>query len=382
MNKLNKKYSPRERWNAVFEGGSSEGMVSPLCDNWCFHDVEYYWPFDEPDPYPVGYKHHYLSRQMAMGGICGWDSTFLDSIHFLPTDKAPVWTSKTYKESNNPNTFTETRIETPYGDLSNIAENSPVSRRNVKEWLTTKEDYQKLIWYFDHALEIDIDAAIKEGKMLRAAVGEKGLLGTWIPPAYNQFSNTEEMFFHCIDWKDEYEAFLDASLRNILNRLDIYAKADFDYIFFMIPGTEWNSPDFFERYVRTSSKKIADTWRSYDKKIMIHSCGHMKLFIEKGYINELKPDIFETLSEPPVGNLPSLRWAREKVDASIVTKGNIGLDILLEGSEYDIREAVNRVKEQTRGTLHVVGTSDNLLPGTPLKNCLAFTEESRKGNNI
>ena len=370
--------TPRERWDAALNGGSCEGMVSPLCDDWCFSDIPYYWPFDEADPFPPGHAYHSLSRQMAMGGVCGWDSTFVTAIQFKPTSKTPVWKSKTYNKDGSPNSFTESQIETPYGNLTHVVENSPASHRVVEQWVNTREDYRRLIWYLDRAFDIDMDAAIADGKMLRAAAGNKGLLGTWVPPVYNVFCNTQNMFYHLMDWPDEYEAFLEASLRYTLNMLDVYAKADFDYIFYMIPGTEWVSPGFYEQYVHESSKKIMSRWRSYGKKVMIHSCGHMKLFIENGYFNELMPDIFETLSTPPVGNVPDLKWGRERLHKDIITKGNLELDIMLEGSEEDVRNGVRRIKEQARGTRHVVGLSDNLLPGTPLANCLAFTEESRR----
>jgi len=368
----------RDRWEALLNDGSVDGMVSPLCGDWCFSDTPYYWPYEEPDPFPPGHIHHFLGSQMAMGGVCGWDSLFVTAINFIPTDKTPVWTSQINQKSGSRNTITESIIETPYGDLTQMLENGAASQRILKHWLNERDDYNKLIWYLDNAWNIDLNAAYAEGQMLVKTVGKKGLIGTWVPPVYNQFGHSEEMFFHCMDWPDEYNAFLDASLRYTLKKLEIYANAGFDYIFYMIPGTEWVSPGFYDEYIRESSKIIINVWKSYGKKVMIHSCGQMKLFIEKGYFNELKPDIFETLSEPPVGNVPSLKWARDLLDSKIITKGNIGLDILLNGNADDVREAVYHVKEQTRGTRHVIGLSDCILNGTPLVNCLALTDESRK----
>ena len=72
-----------------------------------------------------------------------------------------------------------------------------------------------------------------------------------------------------------------------------------------------------------------------------------------------------------------MRWARERLDPDIVTKGNIPLDVLLQGTAEEVRTEVQRVKEEARGYRHVVGLSDNLLENTPLRNCLAFVEESR-----
>jgi len=42
------------------------------------------------------------------------------------------------------------------------------------------------------------------------------------------------------------------------------------------------------------------------------------------------------------------------------------------------REEVRRVREQTRGTRHIVGLSDGVLANTPLANALALVDEARR----
>ncbi len=54
---------------------------------------------------------------------------------------------------------------------------------------------------------------------------------------------------------------------------------------------------------------------------------------------------------------------------------NVPLNVLLEGTPDDVRRAVARVKDETRGWRHIVGLSDDLLHATPLANALAFVEE-------
>jgi len=119
-------------------------------------------------------------------------------------------------------------------------------------------------------------------------------------------------------------------------------------------------------------------WRKRGGFILWHSCGHVKAFVEMGAFNDLMPEILETLSERPVGNLPSLQWAREKLDPKIATKGNLPLNILLQGSTEDVRADVRRIRAQTAGTRHIVGLTDDLLKNTPLANALAFVDEARK----
>jgi hypothetical protein len=143
-------------------------------------------------------------------------------------------------------------------------------------------------------------------------------------------------------------------------------------------GTDWFSPDFFRTWMLESTRRILGQWRDSGGYVVWHTCGHIAKFIEEGFYNELLPDVFETLSEPPTGNIPSLRWARERLDRRIATKGNVGLEVLLEGTEDDVRKSVDRVRDQTRGYRHIVGLSDDMLGNTPLTNALAFVDEARR----
>ncbi len=110
----------------------------------------------------------------------------------------------------------------------------------------------------------------------------------------------------------------------------------------------------------------------------MHSCGHLKIFVEEGFYNELKPEILETMSVPPVGDLPSLQWGRERLAPEIITKGNVPLNVMLQGTEEEVRSEVRQVKEETQGYRHIIGLSDDILPNTPLSNCLAFVDEARQ----
>jgi len=368
----------RERWNELLDGGSTDGMVSPLCDNWCL-DFPYKWPYEYEDPFPPGHKYHRLSQELAMAKYCGWDPMFLSSIDSRYTNDAPKQYVRRYYTPGSNTFHTETRIETPYGDLVQETSNADNMDFEKKHWLNTKEDYQKVIWFMKNARShIDRDAMIADGKAMVKAVGDKGILGTWIVASWRHFMNQDEMYYHIADWPDEYEEYLSVGDEYEIKLLDIYAEAGYDYIFTGMFGTEWLSPWFVEQYSMPSSKRLIAHWRKSGGKVLWHTCGLCDLYFEKGYFNELNMDILETISEPPVGNVRSLKWARELTDRNIITKGNMALDILLKGTEHEIREAVSRIKEQTKGYRHLVALSDNVLKNTPLKKCLAFVDEARR----
>jgi uroporphyrinogen-III decarboxylase len=191
--------------------------------------------------------------------------------------------------------------------------------------------------------------------------------------------NTDAMYYHLADWPEAFEALHQATRALALKQIDTYRKAGYDYLFYCVSGTEWLSPGFFREHILEDTREILTRWRGDGGFTLWHACGQVARLIEAGYYNALHPEILETLSEPPVGNLPSLRWARERLDPAIATKGNIPLNVLLLEDEEAVRAEVQRVREETRGYRHIVGLSDDLLHNTPLRNARAFVEEARRG---
>jgi hypothetical protein len=311
---------------------------------------------------------------MAMAEVCGWDPSFLAhiSIHAQNPDVEPAvreWT-------DGGATLTETRIETPYGELSSRTERKKTSR-TTKHMLENENDYRKMTWLLNERLAYNEDSVVSQVRTLQDAIGNRGILGTWIGPPIS-FANRDQLPYHLYDWPEACEELRAAVLRLQKKQLRSYAKAGLDYIFYCVDGTEWISPSHFEHHIMDDTEALFEQWRSDGGFVMWHSCGKIRKFIENGYYSRLSPEIMETFSEPPVGDLPSLRWARERIPASVVTKGNMPLNILLEGTPDEIRGEVCRIKDQTRGYRHIVGLSDAVLPGTPLENCRIFVEESQR----
>ena len=366
--------SPREKWSHFLKGEDVGQIVSPLCDDWCL-DRPYCWPYDEPDPFPPGHTFHGLSQQMAMAGICGWDPIFLASVSFTPVKSDIVPNVKSDMQGNR--VRDEHLIKTPYGDLTFITETAATGH-TVKSWLETADDYRKAIWLTRQQMNYDEDTAVKEGKCLRNGIGDRGVLGICFETPMVNLCNRNKLFYHMADWPELFDELNEVTFKLWTKRLSTLRKAGYDYLFYCVDGTEWISPNFFRKYIMEDTRRIFDAWRSEGGFILWHSCGHVKTFLEEGFYNDLKPEIFETLSVPPVGDLPSLKWAREKLDPSIATKGNIDLDILLNGSEEDVRTAVYKVREATAGFRHIIGLSDDILHNTPLSNCLAMVQASRE----
>jgi hypothetical protein len=366
--------SVRDKWFRFLDGEDVGPMVSPLCDDWSL-DEPYRWPYDGPDPFPPGSSYHTLSQQMAMAGICGWDPTFLAAVPFQPAnvDARPIVKTMSIDGGER----VEQCIHTPSGDLTHVQE-VKTSRRIVKDWLTTEEDYRRAIWLTEQQLDYDEDLAVEEGRRIREGVGDRGIVGTWYGPPIANLLNHDEMFYHMADWPERFEELHQVTYELVLKKVDTLRKAGFDYLFYCVSGTEWISPSLFRRYILESTRAIFARWRELGGFVLWHSCGQLKRFVEEGFYNDLGPEILETLSEPPVGDLPSLHWARKRLRDDITTKGNIPLGVLLNGTEDEVRGEVRRVKRETAGYRHIIGMSDDVFHNTPLHNCLALVDEARK----
>ncbi len=372
---MKNKISAREKWFALLRGEDVGPMASPLCDDWAL-DIPYQWPFSEPDPLPPGNRWHSLSQQMAMAGLCGWDPTFLAGIDFPVSNQDTVGETKSTPIPNG--TRYDQRIPTPLGDLTSTWEVS-VTNHTLKHLLSTEEDYKRMAWLTQQQCNYDETVSIQQGQQLRKAIGDKGVLGIWFAPPIEGSLNGDEKFYHMVDFPDTIRELWNAQRELTFKKMETYRKAGYDYLFYCVNGTEWGSPDYFRDYVLDDTREIFRRWRKLGGFILWHSCGQIKAFVEQGFYNEpgLRPEIFETMSEPPVGNLPSLKWGRERIDRSIITKGNMPLNILLQGTPEQVRADVRRIKEETKGYRHIVGLSDDVLRNTPLVNCRAYVEESR-----
>jgi hypothetical protein len=376
---LDGKDASREKWFAFLRGEDVGPLVSPLCCEWKLAEP-YRWPYDDrPPPFPRSHLNWQITEQLAVAKVCGWDQRFLAYLPFTARNQAARCVERTQALPGG-GTRTERRIATPYGDLSQIEEKKK-SAHVLKEWLETKDDFRKAIWVTRQEIDFEKDRILEEGRQLRAAVGERGPLGTfWGPPLIN-FHNKAQVYYHMADFPDEFAELHAASVESSLTKLEIMRAAGIDFLFYCVDGTDWISPAIFEKYFLETTRRMFKIWRDLGGFILWHSCGRVRILIEAGYYNQLKPEIFETLSEPPVGDVPSLAWARRKLDRGIITLGNIPLPTLLYGSEEDVRAEVRRVKEQTRGYRHMVGLTDDVLEGTPLRNALALVDEARNGGS-
>ena len=108
-----------------------------------------------------------------------------------------------------------------------------------------------------------------------------------------------------------------------------------------------------------------------------HICSPIEPFLTRGYYNKMGIDLFETLSPPPVGNVSNLRYAREIIDTNICTRGNLGLDVLLEGSVEDVERETLAIMDAVAGYKHILAASDYLFYDISVENVKAMVNVAK-----
>ena len=368
--------TPREKWVKFLAGEDTGPMVCPLCDKWGAGDIAYEWKGEEPAPFKPSDNKEAFCGQIMMAETFGWDPLFYARINFEPRDKSLLPKEETFVK--NGNTHTISTIKTPFGLLERVDEHGTITQRCIKDYLEDESDYEKMIWYTRKIMDFDRESALDEGRKLRRVAGDRGMIGTWVSPSA-ALTDVQSLFYHLADFPDAFGRLRAVKRELLQSTLDVYREAGFDFLFYCVPGTESISPGFYNEWMEDEVRETIKWWKSQCGFTLWHSCGHVRAFLELGSYNKAAPEIFETLSEPPVGNVASLSLARRQLDPQIVTKGNIPLDILLNGAPGDVRAEVRRVKRETAGYRHIIGLSDNILNGTPSENLKAFVDEGYNG---
>lgn len=147
-----------------------------------------------------------------------------------------------------------------------------------------------------------------------------------------------------------------------------------DFIFLGGPGRELMSPLLYETFMVPDSQKISAAVHDAGGMVYSHICSPIQPFLDMGYYGQMGIDLFETLSPPPVGNVTSLADARKYLPEDMCTRGNIGLDVLLNGSVEDVQRGTLEIIEATEGHKHFVAASDYLFYNIPFENVRAVVK--------
>lgn len=270
-------------------------------------------------------------------------------------------------------------LETPRGNLKYLSKEEVGLVPFGVEVPPLDEKFFKILeWYFEKIASSNMDHITSESEKLVRMVGDKGLtrieVGNTAELAFARYPElllgymgNPELYLHTMDVYFEAQKVL---MKAALN-------AGVDLIYASGVGTEMTSPEMFsETFLPflTKQRQFTQEHRGY---FFYHSCGHTKDFIERGYYNQIAPDIFETLSPPPEGKISDLRKARQSLIPEICTKGNVSCELIRTGSHEEITETTKAVIDSTAGYRQMVGLADSVLYGTPPENLRCMVDAVR-----
>jgi hypothetical protein len=274
-------------------------------------------------------------------------------------------------------------LTTPYGDfVSETVRNDNGDSYRSRAPVTSGDDFDKFNWYLDTLLEGNYEEAERAGSEADAFIGGRGAVDfQWGMQPYELFGmpSTLDTVMLAMDCTEEFFALMDkcaAVSKKIIDALAPYT----DFVFLGGPGAEMVSPDIYDRFMVPYGKMMTDYAHSKGLLIYSHVCSPIEPFLTMGYYNRLGIDLFETLSMPPVGNVKSIEDAFSKLDPEMCTRGNIGIDTLMNESPEEIKRQVNHIMETAikMKRKHIVAASDYLVTECKEENVKALCDAVRE----
>jgi len=296
------------------------------------------------------------------------------------TDGVTVKTTLTFDMAKK-RRHTETQFATPRGTLNSLAiEEEKKGSSVIKHLIANEDELDILSYYLDSLLEkSDYSFVTRHIQALKSVIGEDSALNIqWAVQPYELlcFPSTMDtaLFFKlcpevCLRLMDKI-----LKLDEIL--IQATAKGDADFIFLGGPGSEMISPQYYEDFLVPYSRIVSQMAHANGLLVYSHICSPIEPMLTMGYYNLMGIDLFETLSEPPVGNVINLKDTFTKLSPDICTRGNVGLDLLLNATPREIYETGTRILETARkmNRKHILAASDYLFYDIPEANIHALTQ--------
>ena len=277
-------------------------------------------------------------------------------------------TVKTEKQGDD-RILTEQILKTPVGDLTrSIIELKREGSFETKYPVVDYNDLDVMEYYIDALADADFSGVTEFTRNSVDTIAGKGPLSIQWPVQHYELmclTNTVDTLMLHTDCPDRCLSLME-KIADIDKKLfSAVVQGGADFIFLGAPAAEMLSPSIYERLIVPFSKIV--TVEAHERGLLVYShiCSPIEPFLTKGYFNQMGMDLFEILSPPPVENTKFFADALDKIGERICTRGNIGLDVLQNGSLEEVREKTIEIIETSVGRKHIVAASDYMFYSTP-----------------
>lgn len=279
-------------------------------------------------------------------------------------------------------------FSTPVGELTSSSIEDELSGGcPIEFYVKDEEDLNVLEYYLDRLLEVtDFSIVTEHVRNCRKLVGEENAFDIqWAMQPYEMmgFPSTADTAILATVAEEQFRRIMDKVLRLDEKLIKAVAVGGSDFVFLGGPGSEMISPKYYENFMVPYSQMVTDMAHQEGLLIYSHICSPIEPMLTMGYYNKMGIDLFETLSPPPVGNVKSIEDAFSKLSPEICTRGNIGLDALLNETPEQIYEKAWHILEMAKkmGRKHILAASDYLFYETKVENVHAMCRAVRDFNN-
>jgi hypothetical protein len=293
------------------------------------------------------------------------------------TDRVPELSWQHQVETHGEARVTHSYLDTPYGQLyRKIHENKTAGITPMVHPLDADSSLDVVAWYArQHYKALEFVPELI-GPILEQAHPHGPVSIQWNVQPFELFglASVPDLVLLAMTQPEAYRSVCD-EIRDV--NIELVKKVygcGADFVFLGGPGVEMMSPKLYEEFLIPDSQAISKAAHEAGGLIYSHICSPVEPFLTRGFYNRMGIDLFETLSPPPVGNVEDLNKAREICDSRMCTRGNVGLDVLLNGSKEQVAQATEEVIKATEGSKHMVAASDYLFYDIPLENAQTIVE--------
>jgi uroporphyrinogen decarboxylase len=294
--------------------------------------------------------------------------------------EGPAWHVEARTEKQGRDETTTCLLQTPGGTLR-LAESlrwvcEYDAENSITEYpIKSEADLELLIRYQPRPAPTDVSSI----QRAREVVGEEGIIAPWIQGAFNlaafYYRKLDDLLMDALLNPEFYHRLIEHCLGRYMLYVQELINAGVDVLSYggNIANGKLVGPDFFRQYICPYEKRLIDFIQSQGVTVLYHNCGYARRLIP------LYPSLgmrgYESLTPPPYGDT-ALDEAITVFGRNVTLSGNIDqLDLLRKGSTEEIRAAVKRTLDTTRGRCSfILATTDYFNENTPHENIHALAE--------
>ena len=295
--------------------------------------------------------------------------------HYLPPEH-PLGRKKEIVSEDAHRRMIRTTIPTPGKDLlmEEIVEKDGKPTR-TKSPIESEEDYEAAISLLKEIRNCP-EAVVDHFTAMRETIGDRGLLSIFVCQPIEMFFLIlhEQMVYHLTDFPETYERAMDEVERTSHFIIDCAADAGADMVMFGGPGTEIFNPQMIGEHIIRPSVGYVLHCRQRGLLSLYHCCGRTKILLDNDWIAEIRPDVFESFSPAPLGDIDDVVEAACRLPEKTFFKGGLSLDRLLLGTPEETAAMTATAYEAFGDRRFIIAGTCMVLTGTPRENLQAVTQ--------